>query len=272
MKRVLAVVAAVWAVAGCSLDKQASPALAGPSQLGLSVNVTATPDNITQDGKSQSVIAVSAVDAQNQPVSGLTLRAQVMVNGTAQDFGTLSSKTISTGSDGNATMTYRAPAPPPPTATADVTVEIDVTPVGTNFGNALPRSVLVHLSRPGVILPPNGAPKPSFFFSPTAPNQNDAVLFDGSASTDDGSIVSYAWNFGDGNVETDPGPRASHSYSLPGTYNVVLTVTDNQGLSASTDPQQVKVGASTAPVAAFSFSPVAPATGQSVSFNADRKS
>lgn len=52
--------------------------------------------------------------------------------------------------------------------------------------------------------------------------------FDGSASSDsDGSIASYAWNFGDGS--TASGATASHSYSAAGTYTVGLTVTDNDG-------------------------------------------
>ena len=49
-----------------------------------------------------------------------------------------------------------------------------------------------------------------------------------SASTDsDGSIVSYAWNFGDGN--TGSGEQVSHIFQDAGTYVVELTVTDNQG-------------------------------------------
>jgi PKD repeat protein len=56
------------------------------------------------------------------------------------------------------------------------------------------------------------------------------VLFDGSGSTDpDGNIVSYSWDFGDG--YTGSGVTASHSYSVEGTYEVKLTVTDDAGLS-----------------------------------------
>ena len=58
------------------------------------------------------------------------------------------------------------------------------------------------------------------------------VAFDGSASTDtDGSIVSYAWEFGDN--ATGTGATASHEYAAAGTYNVKLTVTDNRGATAS---------------------------------------
>lgn len=56
-----------------------------------------------------------------------------------------------------------------------------------------------------------------------------AVTFDGSASSDpDGTIVSYAWAFGDGG--TGSGVSPTHVYAASGTYNVTLTVTDDGGL------------------------------------------
>ena len=60
-----------------------------------------------------------------------------------------------------------------------------------------------------------------------------AIAFNGTASSDpDGSIASYAWNFGDGSTGT--GATPSHAYAGVGTYTVTLTVTDNAGLSNST--------------------------------------
>ena len=54
-----------------------------------------------------------------------------------------------------------------------------------------------------------------------------AVQFDASASVDpDGSIVSYAWEFGDGN--TGSGQTTTHTYSVPGPYTPRLTVTDDR--------------------------------------------
>jgi PKD repeat protein len=59
-----------------------------------------------------------------------------------------------------------------------------------------------------------------------------AILFDASASSDaDGTIASYAWNFGDGT--TGAGVTASHSYAAAGVYAVTLTVTDNDSLVAT---------------------------------------
>jgi PKD repeat protein len=58
----------------------------------------------------------------------------------------------------------------------------------------------------------------------------EALSFDGSRSYDrDGSITSYAWSFGD---ETSAsGAVVSHIYTTEGSYEVHLTVRDDQGAS-----------------------------------------
>ncbi|MFH1133510.1 MAG: PKD domain-containing protein [Nanoarchaeota archaeon] len=54
------------------------------------------------------------------------------------------------------------------------------------------------------------------------------IQFDGSASYDpDGSIVSYAWDFGDGTFGS--GAMPVHAYEHEGTYTARLTVTDDDG-------------------------------------------
>ncbi|MEM4264931.1 MAG: PKD domain-containing protein, partial [Thermoplasmata archaeon] len=58
------------------------------------------------------------------------------------------------------------------------------------------------------------------------------VSVDASGSTDDGTIVSYAWDWGDG--ATGAGKTASHTYSSYGAYTITLTVTDDGGLTGST--------------------------------------
>ena len=57
--------------------------------------------------------------------------------------------------------------------------------------------------------------------------------FSAANSSDDGSIESYSWDFGDGG--TGSGREVDHTYSAHGTYTVELTVTDDDGQSASTD-------------------------------------
>ena len=58
------------------------------------------------------------------------------------------------------------------------------------------------------------------------------LQFSGAASTDpDGSISTYAWNFGDGQSGTGVSP--SHAYAASGVYTVTLSVTDNAGGAGS---------------------------------------
>jgi uncharacterized repeat protein (TIGR01451 family) len=70
---------------------------------------------------------------------------------------------------------------------------------------------------------------------------NETVTFNGSGSYDpDGTIVSYEWYFGDGNVTTTTEAIITHAYATAGTYTVTLTVTDNEG-ATGTDAASVKI-------------------------------
>jgi PKD repeat protein len=81
------------------------------------------------------------------------------------------------------------------------------------------------------LTPVNQAPVAAFTYSPTSPGVGTPVQFDASPSADpDGTIISYAWNFGDGG--TAVGPLVSHAYAASGSYTVQLAVTDNGGATA----------------------------------------
>jgi len=74
----------------------------------------------------------------------------------------------------------------------------------------------------------NLAPRALIDATPPSGKAPLSVHFNGSRSYDeDGSIRSYSWNFGDSKSAT--GPAADHTFSQPGEYRVILTVTDNQG-------------------------------------------
>ncbi len=80
----------------------------------------------------------------------------------------------------------------------------------------------------------NPLPTASFSYAPKSRmgdgyivGASEWITFDASASADDEEVVAYAWNFGDGTY--DQGPTVKHRYQYAGDYNVVVTVTDNDG-------------------------------------------
>ncbi len=76
-------------------------------------------------------------------------------------------------------------------------------------------------------------PTASFTFLPTEPVVDKSITFNATASKDpDGTVVSYVWEFGDGT--SDNGTIVEHAYTTAGTYDVTLTVTDDDGLSHTT--------------------------------------
>ena len=80
-----------------------------------------------------------------------------------------------------------------------------------------------------VTAPVNQPPVAAF----TSSSSNLTGSFDGSGSSDpDGTVASYSWNYGDGSA-AGTGVKPTHAYATAGTYNVTLTVTDNQGATNS---------------------------------------
>ena len=98
------------------------------------------------------------------------------------------------------------------------TVQLDVT---DNDGASGKRTRSVHVS---VQERPNTAPYAKFAYS----CDELACEFNASASSDsDGSIAEVSWNFGDGTGAT--GQHTNHLFARPGTYEVTLTVKDDEG-------------------------------------------
>jgi DNA-binding beta-propeller fold protein YncE len=61
----------------------------------------------------------------------------------------------------------------------------------------------------------------------TAARAGGASAFDATGSSSpDYPIVKYAWDFGDGEAQTTPGPTLQHTYAAAGTYTVTVTVAD----------------------------------------------
>jgi PKD repeat protein len=267
LKLVAPVVLAAALGAACTMKETEAPPFAGPSEFGKSVGVAITPDIITQDGASQSIVTVTVLGPNSEPVPNVPLRAEIIVNGTPADFGTLSARNIVTGADGKATLVYTAPPGVSGVSTDDFTiVTIGVTPLGTDFANSTMRSAQVRLVPRGTIVVP-GNLRPAFTFTPAAPGESQAVVFDASTSTAPANnpIVQYLWDFGDGG--TASGVTVTHAYSRADNYAVTLTVVDGVGRAAQTS-RSVTVTASLAPTANFVSSPAAPLRGTPVVFNA----
>jgi hypothetical protein len=258
--------------AACKVHGDKMPPLAGPSEFATSITVTATPDSIPQDGASQASIAVTARDPNGKGIAALSLRLGMAVNGSVQDYGILSARTILTASDGRATAIYTAPPPPPSLAGGTGNfVTISVTPIGSNYQTANSISAELRLVPPGVVLPAAGTPTPKFTL-PTPVLAGVPTTFDASSSCateaacgSTAGIVSFAWNFGDGTFGT--GQSTTHTFAATGTYPVRLTVTNDRTVSASAS-QTVVVTATESPKALFRFSPTEPTPGTDVTFNA----
>lgn len=80
--------------------------------------------------------------------------------------------------------------------------------------------------------PKTEPPTALFTYTPTAPAAGEVVRFDASTSTDDGVIVKYAWEFGDGSPLIE-GKTVDHTFTAAGTYTVTLWVTDDTDQVAS---------------------------------------
>ncbi|HEX7085162.1 MAG TPA: PKD domain-containing protein [Vicinamibacterales bacterium] len=258
--RVLVVVLAAL-VAACTTKKTETPAPTGPSEMGLSLDVQATPDILTQDGRSEAQVVVTAYGPNGQPLPNVDLRLDLAVNHEFVDFGRISAKSLKTGGDGRAVAIYRTPEPSG-NIDRETRVQVYATPVGTNYNGQIRRFAEIRVVPQGTI--GGETMVPDFEFEPSSPVQLETVTFDASDPELDRQIVRYDWNFGDGGRAT--GRAVSHVFREAGTYSVVLTVTDFAGRTGSR-AKSVTVEASDLPTASFVFSPSEPVAGQDVWFN-----
>ena len=75
-------------------------------------------------------------------------------------------------------------------------------------------------------------PTADFACVPEHPTTWDAIQFTDRSSDIDGTIITWLWTFGDGDFAIEQNPR--HQYQIPKTYQVILEVTDSDGLKGST--------------------------------------
>ncbi|WP_329041370.1 S8 family serine peptidase [Streptomyces sp. NBC_00178] len=129
-----------------------------------------------------------------------------------------------------------------PQQVRDALVNNSLSGVVTNPGTSSPNKLLDVSDLGGTPTEPG---EPVAAFTAQCSATGPACAFDGSGSFDpDGSISSYAWDFGDGT--TGEGAKPSHTYAKAGTYGVRLTVTDDSG-ETGTLTKQVTAGTTEPP-------------------------
>jgi PKD repeat protein len=94
-------------------------------------------------------------------------------------------------------------------------------------------------------------PVTNFTYLPASPIEGNSIQFTDATTAYDG-VVSWSWNFGDGNTSTLQNP--THTYYLQNTYIVTLTTTDADG-SQTSMVKSVALG-NNAPNVTVSVSPV----------------
>ncbi len=99
-----------------------------------------------------------------------------------------------------------------------------------------------------------------FTYAPLDPKTLEIIEFNASQSydPDGGRIVTYRWDFGDGNIGY--GMVVVHKYATSGTYNVTLTIIDDEGQSAEATtgagfniPPPINVTDNQPPIADFTW-------------------
>jgi len=86
----------------------------------------------------------------------------------------------------------------------------------------------------------NAAPTANFTYSPIAPIVDQKIEFTDTSTDLEGSIKERLWDFGDGNVTAVTTQFVTHTYTAAGTYNVTLTIKDDEN-ATSTMPKTVTV-------------------------------
>jgi len=280
-------VAAAIALSGGTVKKTETPDPTGPSELGLSLELRVSPDVVVMDGVSQSTLTITSRDSNGKIQPNVGVRVELTNGGAIDDtVGRLSTKNVTTGGDGKATVTYTAPNTPANrlSDTGNMGVTLVATPAGYDARSSFTRQIDIRLVPQGTVLPQAYAPVAQFSISPATPGEGQDVLLDASSSIiscipdpsdpnnpakcrENGGTAMYQWDFGNG--QTGSGVRQTIRYATAGTYIVTLVVTNDRGLNSSPAQKNIQVGQISAPNAEFSFSPSSPAVGQQVFYDAN---
>ncbi|WP_327250847.1 S8 family serine peptidase [Streptomyces sp. NBC_01244] len=252
---------------GGSADRALDDAVAGVINAGIPVAVAAGNDSKdacnTSPARLPAAITLGSTDSNDTRSSfsnygscldlfapGGSIVSTKMGGGTQ----TMSGTSMATPHTAGAAAIYLSAHPDAtPQQVRDALVDNAQSGVVTGAGSGSPNKFL-NVTKLGTPTQPG---EPVADFAAQCSASAASCSFDASASKDpDGSIASYAWEFGDG--AKGEGVKPSHEYSAAGTYSVKLTVTDNSGRT-STVTKPVTAGTTqppsgTPPTAAFSVS------------------
>jgi PKD repeat protein len=248
-KRLLIALAAAVALSACATQDASAPDLAGPSELGLSIELTASPDVLPRDGVSTSTIRVVARGPDGKPLAG-----QKLVLSTSA--GSLSSKEVTTGTNGDATVVLN----PLPLNQELSGVVVSATAVAADAVNAPTRTVKITVA--------GTAPDVSFTVNPASPKRLQLTTLVAAALMNGvlcGTECTYEWKLDTGEV-LPSGRTIVYRFQQARAYVVTLVVTAPTGGSAATS-RIVTVTPPVLPVAVIAFSPTTPTVADTIRFD-----
>jgi len=111
---------------------------------------------------------------------------------------------------------------------ADSASEVYITPIAV--GGSAPAEYIDLAVNFGPFI--GNADPTGLLSGPTTTEARQLVLFSASVTDADGDTLAYAWDMGDGTVKLNS-PTTTHSWSVGGTYEIALTVSDMKGGSVS---------------------------------------
>ncbi len=232
--------------AACTLDDPNPPELAGPSELGLAIELRAVPDQFVSDGFSSSIIEAVVRDANAQRAQGRTISFDITRGGDFLDLGNLApvngarpaaggveSGATSAVSDANGVARVRYWAPFRTDQANDVIVSITGREASVNFSNQSHRTVQIFLraaNRPSF----SGSSVCGFIREPNKPsyNRNESIALTASQRIGDtdtdgcvgNEIARYEWDI-DGEFY-DATRDVVVSFSKAGDYVITLVTTE----------------------------------------------
>lgn len=234
----VAAIAALGTLSGCTLDDAAPPEISGPSELATSIEMRAIPDQLVADGFSSSVIEAVVRDVNGQRDSGVTVVFDLTspgagvffdlgnlspLNGPRPTAGGVEAGPVSSVSDGDGVARARYWAPFRTDQENDTVVTVTGRPLGTDFNAAVFRSAQIFLraaNRPSF----PGADTCAFIVEPEKLlyKVGEPIAFTATQATgaNGNPIARYEWLFDD--LTTKVGRDVVHAFATPGTHLIFL--------------------------------------------------